>query len=523
MRNFSTFTLCLLLLFLSAGCQKKDMSLRELDELVSVHRSIEKQYQNHIDSVRTHVQEEMTDVERFDLYGKLFDMYRRFDIDSQLVYAQKRIELAEHLQTAEYQHMSHMNQAEVLMRLGMYHESIQYLDAIPVTAMKSFLLPYYYHLRRTLYGLMADFATTTTEQQQYREWTQNYRDSLLRVQTDGSFLHELIRADALTADQQYEQALTILNDYETTHAISEDEVSIFAITKAQIYKALHNRQEEKRYLIISACSDLRGAVREYIALRELAIMLYQEGDIDHAYHYMQCALEDANAGGMRSRTLEISTLYPIIESAHQKQETAHKRLLYSLIGSIATIALLMWGFLIYVMRQRAKLAALNERLQITNTDLIQSNQIRTVYVGHYMEMTSLLIDRFDNWRRALNKYVDNGDTKHLYAEIASQRFTTEQLSAFYHDFDDAFLNIFPDFVEKVKTLMVEGTDFRTKQGERLNTDLRVLCCIRLGITDSMQIASFLRYSLSTIYNSRTRMRNAAKADRENFEKTIATL
>jgi len=506
-----------------AGCQKKDSSLRELDELVSVHQSIEQRYQDRIDSVCLHLQDVMTAAERFDLYGTLFDMYRRFDIDSQLVYAEKRIALAEQLQIAEYHHMARMNQAEVMMRLGMYHESIQQLDDIPVSLVESYLLPYYYHLRRTLYGLMADYAITTAEQQLYREWTQNYRDSLMLVHTDGSFLHELIRADALTADQEYEKALTILNDYEKTHTITKDEVGIFAITKAQIYKALHNPAEEKHYLIISACSDLREAVREYIALRELAILLYQEGDIDHAYHYMQCALEDANAGGMRSRTLEISTLYPIIESAHQKQETAHKRLLYSLIGSIATIALLMWGFLLYVMHQRAKLAALNETLQITNTNLTQSNQIRTVYVGHYMEMTSLLIDRFDNWRRMLNHYVDKGDTKHLYAELSSQHFTTEQLNAFYQDFDDAFLNIFPDFVEKVKALMVEGTEFRTKQGERLNTDLRVLCCIRLGITDSVQIASFLRYSLSTIYNSRTRMRNQAKGDRENFEKIITTL
>ena len=80
-----------------------------------------------------------------------------------------------------------------------------------------------------------------------------------------------------------------------------------------------------------------------------------------------------------------------------------------------------------------------------------------------------------------------------------------------------------DFVEKVKALLIDEAEFRIKPGERLNTDLRVLCCIRLGISDSTQIASFLRYSLSTIYNSRTRMRNLAKGDRDVFEKIIATL
>ena len=105
----------------------------------------------------------------------------------------------------------------------------------------------------------------------------------------------------------------------------------------------------------------------------------------------------------------------------------------------------------------------------------------------------------------------------MQAEIGSQRFTQEQLKAFYHDFDEAFLHIFQNFVEEVKALLVDDAELRIKPNERLNTDLRVLALIRLGITDSVQIASFLRYSLSTIYNSRTRMRNLAKGDRDQFE------
>jgi hypothetical protein len=91
------------------------------------------------------------------------------------------------------------------------------------------------------------------------------------------------------------------------------------------------------------------------------------------------------------------------------------------------------------------------------------------------------------------------------------------------DFDDAFLELFPDFVAQVKDLLVPESELRIKPKERLNTDLRVLALIHLGITDSRQIADFLRYSLSTIYNSRTRMRNWAKGDRDEFEQKIAAL
>lgn len=85
------------------------------------------------------------------------------------------------------------------------------------------------------------------------------------------------------------------------------------------------------------------------------------------------------------------------------------------------------------------------------------------------------------------------------------------------DFDDAFLELFPDFVEQVKALLVPEAELRIKPKERLNTDLRVLALIHLGITESRQIAEILHYSLPTIYNSRTRMRNLAKGNRDDFE------
>ena len=180
-------------------------------------------------------------------------------------------------------------------------------------------------------------------------------------------------------------------------------------------------------------------------------------------------------------------------------------------------------FLLYNARQRRRLASLNKQLQVTYSELKESDQIKAMYVGRYMEMSSLLIDRFDSWRKALNQQFKNNEIAKVQQELASHHFTQEQLATFYRNFDEAFLNIFPNFINDVKQLLVDGTEFRIKSGEQLNTDLRVLCCIRLGITDSAKIASFLRYSLSTIFNARTRMRNLAKGDRDSFEKKVAML
>lgn len=520
--NISLFLITASALLLS--CSNEDLALSKVDNLIELHQSTQTNYQKQLDSLQLVISSaNMSDDESFERYGQLFDMYRGFNVDSQLVFVQKRLALASQTDILEHKQVAQLNNAEVLMRSGMYHEAISWMDMVAASPVEPVLRPYYFHLRRTLYGLMEDFSITEQERLHYHQLTQDYRDSIIAVEPEKSFVHELVRADALYAVGQYNQALEVLEAYEAANGAETESVNIRSITKAQIYRAMGNHKEEKRYLIISACADLQKALREYIALRELAVLLYNEGDVERAYRYMTCAIEDANAGNMRGRTLEIGMIYPIVESAYRKQIVMRERLLYGLIASIALIATLSVLFSVYYARQRKKLAIVNSKLKEANIDLKQSNHIKTVYVGHYMMMTSLLIERFDAWRKQLNQKIKSNDIEPVQKELASQRFTQEQLAAFYRDFDEAFLNIFPDFVDKVQDLLIDNYVFRTKPGEKLNTDLRVLCCNRLGITDSTQIASFLRYSLSTIYNSRTRMRNLAKGNRDKFEERVENL
>lgn len=468
MRITIRYSTVLFVLLLFAACGRRDASLDALDALIDQHQHVQERYQARLDSIRASYRyDQMTDEEHFDCCGRFFDLYRGFNLDSQYVYVQQRQKLASRMADRRYMQAAKMNEAEVLMRSGMFHEALLCLDSATVHPVDPAYRPYLYHLRRTLYGLMEDFAMTDAEQIRYHRLAQAYRDSIIRVEEPGSFVQELVQADARYAEGSYDEALALLAHYTSASDLKDDQQGLLAITRAQIYRALGDQAAQKQQLILSASADLRGAVREYIALRELAVMLYYEGDIDRAYRYMTCAVEDANTGVMRSRTFEISTIYPIIERTWQKHERQHRRLLYALIASIALLAAVLSLFLIYVARKRAQLE--------------QSNRIKTVYIGRYMKVTTLA------------------------------------------DFDDAFLELFPDFVEQVKALLVPEAELRIKPKERLNTDLRVLALIHLGITESRQIAEFLHYSLPTIYNSRTRMRNLAKGNREDFEQKIANI
>jgi hypothetical protein len=98
-----------------------------------------------------------------------------------------------------------------------------------------------------------------------------------------------------------------------------------------------------------------------------------------------------------------------------------------------------------------------------------------------------------------------------------------ELKSFYKTFDTSFLTLYPNFVEDFNGLLKEDQRIVLKDGEMLNTELRIFALIKLGITQSSHIASLLRYSVNTIYNYRAQIKNAALTDRENFEELVRNI
>ena len=491
----------------SSKTGSEEQLLRELDQCIEVRSQYQSMREHRIDSLHSRLSICLTDSAYFEECGRLVEEYRSYNLDSQLYYTEERMRIAS---TPFEKQVSLLNYSEVMMRNGMFHEAFEYMDSALLKPLNGVLYPYYYHLRRTLYGSMYDLAVSAHERRMYYGLTQLYRDSMMQIHPAGSFLHELVRADYLYEVQEYDSALHVLEAYERANSVEGDgEEAVFAVTRAQIYRALGDSNKEKYYLTVSSLADLQGAIREYISLRDLAYLLYKEGDIDRAFRYMECAVQDATEGCARVRSIEVGTMYPVVVEAYRRQTTQRQITLIALLVSILVIVALLIVTMGYINRQRSRLAELSAR--------------STFYVGRYMEMSSMLIDRFDAWRKNLKTLANERKYDKITAALNSQRFTQEQLTAFYHNFDEAFLELFPNFISDVQALLVPEAELRIKEGEKLNTDLRVLALIRLGITDSKQISNFLRYSLSTIYNSRTRMRNLYKGDRNLFETKIEKL
>ena len=97
------------------------------------------------------------------------------------------------------------------------------------------------------------------------------------------------------------------------------------------------------------------------------------------------------------------------------------------------------------------------------------------------------------------------------------------MKEFYHSFDAIFLHVYPDFVKDFNSLLRPEEKIILKEGELLNTELRIYALVRLGINDSMKIAEFLHCSPQTVYNNRLKTRNKAIIPKEEFTETVRSL
>lgn len=284
------------------------------------------------------------------------------------------------------------------------------------------------------------------------------------------------------------------------------------------------------YLAQTALIDLNASVREYAALQKLARLVYQQGDPERAYNYVSCSMKDAVACNARLRFLEVTEFYPIIDKAYSDKKAQEKRLGRILTLSITGLAvcLILLAFYLYhglrkLSLMRKNLSKSNKELVALNQQLQQTGKIKEVYIARYLDRCVSYLDKLEQYRRSLEKLAMASRIEDLFKAIRSADFLREERKNFYNEFDKSFLELFPNFIHDFNNLLNEDGKIEPKPGEILNTELRIFALIRLGVTDANRIAHFLGYSLATVYNYRSKIRNKAKGDKDNFEQEVMRL
>ena len=513
-----------------------------LDSLIDRHEDFVTAKEAHIQSLSDGLRNvALTPEQEFNMNLRLYDEYLAFCFDSAYHYIIRNMQSPLASVSPEHHAVSAIRLAHILSVSGIFNNARMLLDSIQPARLSDETRMAYYNQRAELNLYRSEMAQYTPYFMDYIDSAQYYRQLLLQVAPKESFEYLTNRASYTCEKGDVEGAIRQFEQYLPTLQSGDRRYSIVASTLAYFYWKNNNPQKQEHYLLLSAISDLRGAILENNALRELATILMERGEYQRAYRYLQRASNDAQQYGSRLRSMQVARMAPFITKAYDAEREHAQQRTNRLLATLAAIALLLVGFILFTLqllykrrianrkirqmnnelsRQNEELQTLNSQFSILNSQMKEANRIKDEYIGRFLELCSALIHRGEERHKFFNRLARDRKLEDLYAELKSATAINEGIKMFHQNFDTAFLNIYPAFISEVNRLMAPENQFETDaDSTKLTTELRVLALIRLGIADNQKIADILRSSITTIYTYRSKLKSRA-LQKDTFEDDI---
>lgn len=531
-----------LLLVLSCSGEEDRQLLEILDKTLE-NKPLYEGYFNDKVNVLKEVLNEQTDPEQvFNLDMRLADAYRANCKDSVLVYLTQAREAAGNAGRPDLAAIVDFRTAVTYVKAGYAVEANDILEHYRNADIPDIALRSYYEAEHTYWGETMAYTSTPESYDNKLKNRDLYREKLFGLTEEGSWhWHNLKR-----------EVFHEVSDMENTrkHAramldVSSENSREYA-EAAYYYACTFNEPEEKEeWLIRSAIADIMCGTRDYSSLNDLSGLMFRNGDIERAFRYAadHCMVDALYFNG-KLRPWQITRLFPEIESAYQEKHQRQNRITLTLLLCLAvlfSIMLVLVGFLyrrqhiieavrgklqdsyMEIDNRNRELEEINSRLVKLNARIQESDKVKQEYIGLFLGMVSDNISTFRKYRMRVLKYIRQGNTKAITDEIEQQEPIDNDILEFYKMFDQAFISIYPDFVEKFNNLLADGAEIVPKGDDILTPELRIFALIKLGITDSSRIASLLHYSANTIYNYRAKTKNRARGSRDSFEDAVRNI
>lgn len=485
-------------------------------------------------------------VERYNLNNDIYLEYKAYSSDSALHYLNENMLLARQLNDKERELKIQLELSYLLSSIGMYMEAADILNSIDRQTLPSSLLGHYYTCYEHVY-FEAGAAQPRYKMfaSRYAKLSHAYRDSMQVTLDPSSATYLWLRETQLREAGKYDEALEFSDRRLAESSFGTPQYALVAYQRFRLFESMGKKDEHLYYLVLSAISDVRSAIKEQSSLMVLAQELNRKGDLKRAYDYINFSWEISQFYKTRLRSWMNITPLSMINGNYQDIIKQQNRELLIYITCVALLALLLVIALIYIYRQmkalsiakkglqevNERLFSLNEELEevnrhlrSTNLELSESNLIKEAYIARFFKLCSVYVDRLQAYRKLVNKKLQRGQVAELLKMThLSNDIVTVEVQELYANFDSAFLHLFPNFVESLNALLLPDEQIVLKPDELLNTELRIFALIRLGIKDSSQIAELLHYSVNTIYNYRSRVKTKARVSRDDFEDLVAKI
>lgn len=480
----------------------------------------------------------------YHLQESLYKEYKSYICDSAIFYLNKNIELAQHINDPYRLNESVIKLSYLLSSSGMYTEAIDALKMVNKYSLSKEQLMNYFIAYDHVYGELGYYTQNQKIGTHYTSLSKMYKDSIYQIASPNSEIYLSMEETKLRDEGKLQEALVINDKRLSQVTINSPEYAALMYYRALIFREQKEQDKYITCLTLSSIADIRSAIKDHASLWMLAQALLDRGDLEHAYHYMNFSWTESKFYNARLRAWQSADDLSLIDDTYQLMLRQRNSELKVYIIIVSLLSLLLFIALCYIYRQvkhlrtarqnllkvntqledlNKELQKINLSLQTANKDLAESNQIKEVYIARFIKLCSTYVDRLDTYRRMVHKKILTNQITELLHLTRSNSVLEEALDELYANFDSAFLHLFPNFIEQFNSLLQENEQIRPKKDNTLNTELRIFALIRLGITDSSQIAEFLHYSVNTIYNYRAKVKNKACISREDFEEMITNI
>ena len=467
--------------------------------------------------------------EKIRVNNELFKLYQYYNFDNSLKYIEKNIELAEQLNNKILINDAKLKMSMVLVNTGRYKESIDALSEIDRNSLQKPLFENYFYAFKEGYSGLAFSTSVKSRQSKYYHLYNIYKDSLYLELKPNSDEALRLKEKEFRDSRNIGMAFKINNKRLEKVSIGTRLFSLITFERSLLHEMTGNQIKQKEYLILSAISDIQASVKDNASLGTLAKILFNEGDIDRAYRYINFSYDDAEFFNSNLRFVNIANTMPLITKAYENKSAKQKKQLQELVISIGLLSIFLIFAIYSVYKQVVKVSKARNELKILNEDLknlydelSKVDKIKEHYIGSFLNLYSEYISKLDSYRKLVSKYVNSNQMNALLKLSKSKQLIDEELEIFNKNFDESFLHIHPNFIESVNKLLKPENQLSIHNSSKLNTELRILALIKLGITRSSNIAKILRFSVNTIYNYRAAINNRA-LDKDTFEDSLKNI
>ncbi|MBP5483647.1 MAG: hypothetical protein J6X99_05250 [Bacteroidales bacterium] len=518
----------------SRADKKTQALLDELDGYLTLREAYAAKKQNQLDVYRNLALATTDPARRYELEMITAQEYFSFSFDSTQFYLKNCQALA-----ARMADRDRYNQATIMLghlydKAGNYLEATQILySQIDTNSLSEELKADYFW---TLYEYSKDMAGNSGMVERMSiPPAASFRSRLYQLLPPSSARYLTLLRDQYTDEGKLEKADSISTMLVESVKPEDRDFAIHSFFQSELANMKGDQASRMYWLVKSAECDLINAVRDYASLTMVAQLILPT-DVDRSFRYLRIAQEDALSYNAKLRPWQISRFLMDVEDAYQARQDRVTRSgqIWSIVLAALTLLLsIVTYFLIARSRKLNKarsdletsntsLAQANAALSVLNEQISQSARVKEKYIVNFLQGLSSQISVIRTEDNRFRNLLKQGKADQLLKELSISGRSEKARDEFYETFDNTFLALYPDFVNQFNALLKEEARVVPPEG-KLTTEQRVFALILLGVDDSKKIASMLDYSVSTIYNYKVSIKNAALGDRETLEERVKEL